>query len=158
MPPALIRSRKPWRPSALRALHSLRAPPAPVRESCPLRPPCFGFSLRKPTRNSLILRGAQWHKARPCASERSSDCFGGARFRLPNRAQLGLFFLRASASSRFPIHSTTTPSRHGLCASSALYIAIPEFLVVFHKFHATLDNCVTVACCAADMAAIATRP
>src|ERR1035438_5444203 len=118
MPPALIRSRKPWRPSALRALHSLRAPPAPVRESCPLRPPCFGFSLRKPTRNSLILRGAQWHKARPCASERSSDCFGGARFSLPIRAQLGLFFLRASASSRFPI-----PFHHDAVVAWALRLS-----------------------------------
>ena len=39
-----------------------------------------------------------------------------------------------------------------------LCIAIPKFFVVFRKFHAALDNCATVACCAADMAAIATRP
>src|ERR1017187_9794300 len=41
-----------------------------------------------------------------CPSERSSDCFGGAGFSLPIRAQLGLYFLRASARAlraRFPI-------------------------------------------------------
>jgi len=46
-----------------------------------------------------------------------------------------------------------------LCAYlRALCIAIPKKFVVVHKFHAALDNCATVACCAADMAVIATRP
>jgi len=39
-----------------------------------------------------------------------------------------------------------------------LCIAIFKYFVIFHKFHAALDNCATVACCAADMAVMATRP
>ena len=46
-----------------------------------------------------------------------------------------------------------------LCAYlCVLCIAIPKKSVVIHRFHAALDNCATVACCAADMAVIATRP
>ena len=54
---------------------------------------------------------------------------------------------------------TKSPSAlFSLRFSLLLCIAIPEYLVIFHKFHATLDSCATVACCAADIAAIATRP
>src|ERR1035438_9497077 len=64
-------------------------------------PPCLLFaSLRKPIHNLLILRRAQWHKAPPCASERSSDSSSSA-----HPPQAG-----------FPPHSTTTPSWHELCA------------------------------------------
>src|ERR1035438_8155501 len=38
---------------------------------------------------------SQWHKGPPCASELSSDCFGGAGFSLPIRAKLGLCSLCA---------------------------------------------------------------
>ena len=43
----------------------------------------LGIDFTLPPPSSL------WHKAPPCASERSSDCFGGAGFSLPIRAQLG---------------------------------------------------------------------
>src|ERR1019366_3005561 len=39
-----------------------------------------------------------------------------------------------------------------------LCIAILKNFVILHKFHAALDSSATVACCAADMAVIATRP
>src|ERR1035437_3086927 len=46
-----------------------------------------------------------------------------------------------------------------LCAClCVLCIAILKNFVILHKFHAALDSSATVACCAADMAVIATRP
>src|ERR1035437_8727268 len=42
--------------------------------------------------------------------------------------------------------------------SPRLCIAILKNFVILHKFHAALDSSATVACCAADMAVIATRP
>src|SRR5450759_21372 len=50
-------------------------------------------------------RHAQWHKAPPCASERSSDSFPSAR---------RLDVLRPG----FPTHSTTRPPWHDLSASA----------------------------------------
>src|ERR1035438_5194432 len=46
-----------------------------------------------------------------CPSERTSDCFGGARFSLPIRAQLGLCFLRASASMALCLSNPIPPRR-----------------------------------------------
>jgi hypothetical protein len=34
----------------------------------------------------------------------------------------------------------------GAIMTQPICIAIPKFFVVFHKFHAALDNCATVAC------------
>src|ERR1017187_8571041 len=45
--------------------------------------------------SSTFQASILWDKALPCASERSSDCFGGVGFSLPIRAQARTSFLRS---------------------------------------------------------------
>src|ERR1035437_9438969 len=73
------------------------------------------------------------------------------RKRKPNRA--------TNSGPARPLKPTDFYLKCVLCAYlCVLCIAILKNFVILHKFHAALDSSATVACCAADMAVIATRP
>src|ERR1039458_6174293 len=62
---------------------------APSPSGCSIRRPTAAWSSSPPPPET---DGAQWDKAPPCPSERSSDCFGGAGLRLPVRSKFGLLW------------------------------------------------------------------